>query len=63
MNIELTRLGSIPLETEITIKWSSGKGKYDKLRNSQTIFFVILQQQIVLKNCRIKNFLKSYLII
>ena len=34
---ELTQLATLPVEVEVSIKWSSGKGKFNKLRNSKTI--------------------------
>lgn len=34
---ELTQLATLPVEVEVSIKWFSGKGKFDKLRNSKTI--------------------------
>ena len=39
---ELTQLATLPLEVEVSIEWSSGKGKYNKLRNSKTILEKVL---------------------
>ena len=34
---ELAQLATLPVEVKVKIKWSSGKGKFDRLRNSETI--------------------------